>query len=60
MTRDQSRKLKVGNTVCFNGDPQDSGTVTAIYGTYVTIKWKDGHESFTGHSHMDRVELVKK
>jgi hypothetical protein len=60
MTPDQSRNLKAGNTVCFNGDPQDSGTVTAVYGTYVTIKWADGHESLTGHNRMERVELVKK
>jgi hypothetical protein len=60
MTPEQSRKLKVGNSVCFNGDTTDLGKVTAIYGTYVTIKWEDGHESLTGHTHMQRVELVKK
>jgi hypothetical protein len=60
MSPDQSRRLKVGNRVCFNGDQTDRGKVTAVQTKYVTIKWDDGHESFTGHGAMDRVELVKK
>jgi hypothetical protein len=56
MTSDQSRKLKIGDPVCFNGDQADRGTVTATHVRYVTIKWKDGHISFTGHSQMQRVE----
>jgi hypothetical protein len=60
MTPDQSKKLKVGDRVSFNGDKADVGTVTANETRYVTIKWNDGHKSFTGHRHMQRVELVKK
>jgi hypothetical protein len=60
MTPEQSKRLKVGNTVCFDGDPEDSGKVTAVQSRYVTIKWEDGHESLTGHTHMKRIELVKK
>jgi hypothetical protein len=60
MTPEQSKRLKVGNSVCFNGDTADLGTVTAIETRYVKIKWNDKHESLTGHTHMDRVELVKK
>ena len=30
MTGEQSRALKVGDRVCFNGEQADSGTVTAI------------------------------
>jgi hypothetical protein len=60
MTPEQSRQLKIGNRVCFNGDPEDSGKVMAVRSRYVTIRWDDGHESFTGHAHMERVELVKK
>jgi hypothetical protein len=60
MTPDQSKQLQVGTRVCFNGDPADLGTVTATETRYVRIKWKDGHESLTGHTHMERVELVKK
>jgi hypothetical protein len=30
MTPEQSKKLKVGNRICFNGDPADSGKVISI------------------------------
>ena len=60
MTPDQSKQLKAGNRVCFNGDPADIGIVIATETRYVIIKWADGHESLTGHTHMERVELVKK
>ena len=59
MTGDVSRNLKVGTRVCFNGEQADRGTVTATEARYVTIKWDDGHESFTGHDEMKRVELVR-
>jgi small-conductance mechanosensitive channel len=58
MTGDQSRQLKVGERVCWNANKNDKGTVTAINMRYVTIKWDDGHESFTGHNEMRRVERV--
>jgi len=58
MTPAQSQQLKVGTRVCFDGDRMDRGKVTAIHMRYITIKWEDGHESFTGHSHMQRVELL--
>jgi hypothetical protein len=58
MTPAKSQALKVGSRVCFNGDQTDHGKVTAIQARYVTIKWDDGHESFTGHTHMERVELL--
>jgi hypothetical protein len=59
MTPEQSKELKVGTRVCFNGDPVDSGYVTSIEATYVTIKWDDGHKSFTGHNEMRRIGLVE-
>jgi hypothetical protein len=58
LTLAQSQQLKVGNRVCFDGDQTDRGKVTAIHVRYVTIKWEDGHESFTGHNDMKRVELL--
>jgi len=58
MTPEQSKRLKVGTRVCFNSDPADCGNVTAILARYVTIKWDDGHQSFTGHNEMKRVELL--
>jgi hypothetical protein len=60
MTPDESKQLKVDTRVCFNGDQTDCGKVTAVQSRYVTIKWEDGHQSFTGHSEMQRVELVRK
>jgi hypothetical protein len=61
MTPDQSKKLKIGTQVCFNGDQADRGKVTAIETRYVTIRWEDGHLSFSGHNdEMKRVELLRK
>jgi hypothetical protein len=59
MNPEQSRQLKIGTRICFNGDPADSGEITSIEARYVTIKWRDGHQSLTGHNAMDRVELVE-
>jgi hypothetical protein len=58
MTGDESRNLKVGTRVCFDGEQADRGTVTATHARYVTINWDDGHKSFTGHNDMKRVERV--
>jgi hypothetical protein len=60
MTNEQSRKLKPGTRVCYNGDLADLGTVKATKTRYVTVKWDDGHRSFTGHKNMTRVDLVLK
>ena len=59
MTPEQSKQLKVGTRVCFDGDPADSGKVTSIEARYVTIKWDDGHKSLTSHIDMRRVELAE-
>ena len=58
MTGEQSRQLKVGDRVCFDGDQSDCGTVTANQARYLTIKWDDGHQSLWGHNDMKRVERV--
>jgi hypothetical protein len=58
MPPQQSKRLKVGTRVCWNGDWADCGTVTANHARYVTIKWEDGHQSFSGHKEMKRVELL--
>jgi hypothetical protein len=60
MTPEQSKQLKVGTRVCFDGDPADDGKVTSIEARYVTIEWRDGHRSLTGHNAMKRVELVER
>jgi hypothetical protein len=58
MTGEQSKQLKVGDHVHFDGDGADRGRVIAIRAHYVTIQWNDGHKSFTGHNDMKRVERV--
>jgi hypothetical protein len=60
MPPDESRKLKPGTRVSFKSDSADLGTVTATESRYVTVKWDDGHRSFTGHREMMRVELARK
>jgi hypothetical protein len=59
MTSEESKLLRVGTRVCFNGEQADRGTVTASQARYVTIKWDDGHQSFSSHSEMKRVERVR-
>jgi hypothetical protein len=59
MTPEQSKQLKVGTRVCFNGDPTDTGKVISIGAQYVTIKWDDGHQSFTGHNATERIEFIE-
>jgi hypothetical protein len=56
MTQSQSILLKIGARVIFNGDLADRGTVKATNAKYLAVKWDDGHESFTGHGNMKRVE----
>jgi hypothetical protein len=58
MTSEQSKQLKIGDPVCFDGDQADRGRVIALQARYVTIKWEDGHKSFTGHNDMKRVKHV--
>jgi hypothetical protein len=58
MTGEQSKQLKVGTRVCFNGEAADHGTVKATNWKYITIAWHDGHTSFQAHSDMSRVNLV--
>lgn len=58
MTTEQSKKLKVGNRVYFNGDQSDRGAVTAYYAIYVTIQWEDGHRSYSGHRSMKGIETM--
>ena len=36
MTPEQSKALKVGDRVCINDDPADSGKVTSVYGFLTT------------------------
>ena len=59
MDAEQSKKLKVGDKVCYLGDEADRGRIIATEFRYVTIKWEDGHESFTAHKHMTSIEKLR-
>jgi hypothetical protein len=59
MTAEQSKNLKLGARVCFNGDRSDRGTITETNVRHVKIKWDDKHTSFTGHDDMKRVEVLE-
>ena len=56
MTGEQSRKLKVGDSVCWNKSETDLGKVVGVAWSEVTIKWKDGHTISIRHNDMVNVE----
>jgi hypothetical protein len=58
MTTEQSKELKIGSRVYFDGDQNDRGTVAATHARYLRINWADEHTSFTGHNDMKRIELA--
>jgi hypothetical protein len=58
MTPEQSRTLKPGDRVGFDGYPDDIGTVQTTNLMYLRINWDDGHRSLTAHSDMKRVARV--
>lgn len=58
MTGDQSRLLKVGDRVCWNGDQNDSGTVTEKNWAGVTIKWISRKEQAVLHNDMALVDRL--
>jgi len=59
MTGDQSRKLKVGDRVCWNGDKNDQGTVSETNWAGLTIKWDNRSEQTILHNDMGLVEPGK-
>jgi hypothetical protein len=58
MTGDQSRLLKVGDRVRWEGSATDLGTVIGTAWSGVTISWDDGHTSSVRHNDMAGVGLV--
>jgi hypothetical protein len=58
LTGEQSRLLKVGDRVCWNGDQNDSGTVTEKDWAGVTIKWINRKEQAILHNDMAQVDRV--
>jgi hypothetical protein len=58
LTGDQSRKLKVGDRVCWEHSATDLGTVVGVSWSGVTIDWDDGHTTSIQHNDMAQVERV--
>jgi hypothetical protein len=58
MTGDESRKLKVGDRVCWGSTTNDLGTVAKTTWSEVTINWDDGHTASIQHNDMAQVERV--
>jgi len=56
MTGDQSRRLKVGDRVCWQASLTDLGTVVGTTWNGVTIDWDDGHTMSIEHNDMMRIE----
>jgi hypothetical protein len=60
MTGEQSRKLKVGDRVCWNADQNDLGTITEVNWAGVSIKWNNRDQQSVLHNDMTSVFLTSK
>jgi hypothetical protein len=58
MTGEQSRRLKVGDKVCWQNDQADRGTVTERNWSGLTIKWDSRGEQRVLHNDMGGISLV--
>lgn len=58
MTGEQSRKLKIGDRVCWGSTTNDLGTVVKATWSEVTIEWDDGLTASIQHNDMAKVEAV--
>jgi hypothetical protein len=58
MTGDQSRRLKVGDRVCWERSVTDLGTVIRTSWSGVTIEWDDGQTASIQYNDMTQVERV--
>ena len=58
MTAAESKKLKKGDRVCWQGDPADSGTIRGTSWDAVTIAWDNGHVATVHHGDMREIERL--
>jgi hypothetical protein len=58
MTGEQSRRLTVGDRVCWQNDHADKGTVTETNWAGVTIKWDSRSKQTILHNDMGPVSLL--
>jgi hypothetical protein len=55
MTGDESRKLKSGDRVFWQGDVKNQGTIRGVSWSGVTIDWDDGDSTSVSHNDMAQV-----
>ena len=55
MTRDQSKRLKVGYRVAWHDSATDQGTIIATDWSVVQIEWDNGKTQFFHHNNMAEV-----
>jgi hypothetical protein len=60
MTGEQSRRLLVGDRVCWCVDNKDLGSVAAKNWSGVTLKWDNRSVQFVLHNDMAQVSIVGK
>jgi hypothetical protein len=58
MTGEQSRRLRVGDRVCWNKIATDLGTIVEVTWSGVAIKWDDGGTVSMPHNDMAKVEFA--
>ena len=58
MTGDESRKLKVGERLCWQKNQADQGTVIETNWAGVTVKWDSHSEQTIQHNDMGSLERV--
>lgn len=59
MTERESKKLKAGDRVMWDGDETDLGSVTECDYLCVRIKWDNGQEGTVHHADMKKISKVK-
>jgi hypothetical protein len=58
MTGQQSRQLKLGDSVCWQNDQADRGTVIETIWSGLTIKWSSRGEQRVLHNDMGSMSVV--
>ncbi len=60
MTATESKELKTGNRVCWQGNAADSGTITGRSWDAVTIAWDNGQVATVHHGDMREIHSTWK
>jgi hypothetical protein len=55
MTGEESRKLELGDRVCWQGDAKNQGAIKAKSWSGVTIDWDDGDSASVSHNDMGQI-----